>query len=486
LPIITCQNVTIKGSQIEWKIIQLLATQVTYQNFYSIFRTSAKMMTHSDLMNQLIKTSSSETSLQALAALSRPESAEIDAPCPRTKSRQEAKTSPGSKDSPNLSKHKISCPATPKSHSFLDVTTETPEPKKFIDTFNDSGYSSPIQDKPDQSVPKESSAAQSIPDVTATIIDVLTRYILSKVTGTSKKSDVADVKKVQAPKSIQAGTSLHAQTAAIQAGTSLHAQTAAIQASAPDVQTVQPTTPVKTRDPVQESTAKPKPDQVHVKETPQPPSDSTVIARLSRDPAFQDLHQTLVDDCGGSNVNPVTLIQSQNASATEPSIRESTLTMQFKLLEEQAGGVATDLYNFYKFQMMQQESERFKELYVTPTNKLLINAYYDNLQNALINRITKSLNLLKTSVMSNGRGLKRKSESAVDTNSVKKHRTMFSKKAITVLNEWYNVNASNPYPTPEAVQVLSEVAEIQPEQVKKWLSNKRSRNSNVAKKQQYV
>jgi hypothetical protein len=207
---------------------------------------------------------------------------------------------------------------------------------------------------------------------------------------------------------------------------------------------------------------------------------TTVISRLSQDPNFQELHQTLLAACD-DETEPVTLIQSQKESTTELSIAKSALTIRLMTLEQQTGEVATNLHNFYKFQMSQFESERYYDLYTTQTSKVLINTHYDNLQHEVIDRITKSVNLLESKMLLQNREQKRKREEENAT-STKKRRPVFSCHALTILNEWYNTNINNPYPTPESVQVLSHAAEISPDQIKKWLSNKRARNNNTTKK----
>ena len=67
---------------------------------------------------------------------------------------------------------------------------------------------------------------------------------------------------------------------------------------------------------------------------------------------------------------------------------------------------------------------------------------------------------------------------------IKKNMTAFQPMASgsrDILNQWYEANLYNPYPTEEQKEELARKTGLSIEQVKRWLANKRSRANNTKK-----
>lgn len=56
---------------------------------------------------------------------------------------------------------------------------------------------------------------------------------------------------------------------------------------------------------------------------------------------------------------------------------------------------------------------------------------------------------------------------------------LFSAEAIRIMDQWYRKNFDHPYPKLPELHELARKCSLRPEQVRKWLANKRNRNHNT-------
>lgn len=91
----------------------------------------------------------------------------------------------------------------------------------------------------------------------------------------------------------------------------------------------------------------------------------------------------------------------------------------------------------------------------------------------VIDRVDKSLSLLEE---------KKKKATENQTNYFVpgvKRRPPLSKRAVKLMESWYQANLHHPYPSTTVCEALALSGNISVEQVKKWFGNKRSRKSNT-------
>ena len=193
---------------------------------------------------------------------------------------------------------------------------------------------------------------------------------------------------------------------------------------------------------------------------------------LSNNPFFSDLKSILESDCK-NNDYPVklfdTLSRKQNQDVYS---RERNLQAKFSSLQTKYPEEVRRLSSFYRCQSAEVETERFRELHgenVPVSYRNFLNDYYDDQLHKIMNRVEKSVKVL--------------SEAKSDVTQINKvylkSRPLLSRKAVTMMDEWYTRNFEHPYPSQSAVNALAKAGEISVEQVKKWFANKRNRCKNT-------
>ena len=226
------------------------------------------------------------------------------------------------------------------------------------------------------------------------------------------------------------------------------------------------------------------------------------------------LHEVLQQECKASSV-PLSLIQ-----ATLPSSDHITpqipATIRCARLQVSLGNIlksnkesAEHLLQFYKIQSARIESDRVINLCKSadaPTVLPIVNQYFDMQQHALIDNIELQIHcilhqfLATTSSVKQGTAVlkNRKSPSTSATANDKSdilailsrctENSQHQKKskpnplnslAVRIMNNWYERNHQNPYPSNETAEVIAKAGNITAEQVKKWFANKRMRSSNT-------
>ncbi|KAL4239761.1 hypothetical protein ACF0H5_000564 [Mactra antiquata] len=185
----------------------------------------------------------------------------------------------------------------------------------------------------------------------------------------------------------------------------------------------------------------------------------------------EDLKSLLLSDCQTIDC-PRTLFETlSNTPKQDVYARERNLQAKFSTLQSKYPDEVRDLSGFYRQQSAEIETERLKKIHDgnMPTSyRKHLNNFYDDQLHLIMERVEKSLGLLST--------MKRE---FVSVNRHFKSRPMLSKRAVTMMEEWYSRNYEHPYPSQTAVEALACAGEITPEQVKKWFANKRNRNKNT-------
>ena len=226
------------------------------------------------------------------------------------------------------------------------------------------------------------------------------------------------------------------------------------------------------------------------------------------------LHEVLQQECEASSI-PLSLIQAALPSSDHISppipltIRCARLQVSLKNILKSNKESAEHLSQFYKIQSARIESDRVINLCKStdaPTVLRIVNQYFDMQQHALIDNIELQIHCLlhqflatTSSVKQGTVVLKNRKSPATSTTSNDKsdilailsrctENSQHQKKskpnplnslAVRIMNNWYERNHENPYPSNETAEVIAKAGNITAEQVKKWFANKRMRSSNT-------
>ncbi|KAK3102575.1 hypothetical protein FSP39_012311 [Pinctada imbricata] len=202
-----------------------------------------------------------------------------------------------------------------------------------------------------------------------------------------------------------------------------------------------------------------------------PPPDSA----LANHPFFDDLQAVLVTDCERQPQSfPKILFETLTTQPhSDIFTREQRLQDRFNKLQAHYPGNVAELSEFYKQHAGAIERDRFEMLHKTPMSadhKQSVNMNYDIELHRIMDRVEQSVRLLEDAY---------NSLPVVSSTRVIRPRPLLSKKAIRIMEDWYDRNLSHPYPTPEAISDIADKGEITTEQVKKWFANKRNRSNNT-------
>ena len=200
-----------------------------------------------------------------------------------------------------------------------------------------------------------------------------------------------------------------------------------------------------------------------------PLSDSS----LSNNPFFSDLKSVLELDCKKMDY-PIKLFETlSNKQHQDVYARERNLQAKFSSLQSRYPEEIRKLSSFYRCQSAEVETERFKHLHgenIPVAYRNYLNDYYDDQLHKIMNRVEKSVKVLSEA----------KQETIPPVNRIYlRSRPLLSRKAVTMMDEWYTRNFEHPYPSQSAVDALAKAGEITTEQVKKWFANKRNRCKNI-------
>lgn len=191
---------------------------------------------------------------------------------------------------------------------------------------------------------------------------------------------------------------------------------------------------------------------------------------LSNNPFFEDLKSTLLSDCSMQDC-PQTLLETlSDGQKQDVYARERLLQARFSALQSKYPTEISELSTFYQQQSSEVETERLKEIHGENMPKSFrnhLNQFYDNQLHTIMERVEKSLLLLSFT-----------KHDVLNIAKTFKARPLLSKRAVNMMEEWYQRNFEHPYPSSTAVEALAKAGKITPEQVKKWFANKRNRSKN--------
>ena len=192
---------------------------------------------------------------------------------------------------------------------------------------------------------------------------------------------------------------------------------------------------------------------------------------LSNNPFFEDLKSTLLSDCTVQEC-PQTLLETLSEGPTQDVYaRERILQANFIALQSKYPTEISEMSTFYQHQSAEIETERLKEIHgenMPRSFRNHLNQFYDNQLHTIMERVEKSLGLLSST-----------KRDIINLTKIFKTRPLLSKRAVNMMEEWFQRNYEHPYPSPTAVEALAKAGDITPEQVKKWFANKRNRSKNV-------
>lgn len=193
---------------------------------------------------------------------------------------------------------------------------------------------------------------------------------------------------------------------------------------------------------------------------------------LASHPFFSDLQSVLANDCKSSIKSMPDSLMNSMTTQPQPDVfyREQLLQRRFTKLETRFPQDIKQLSNFYRYQAAIVETDRFRSIhqqssYSTDYQRSL-NRYFDTQLHQIMERVEKSLSLLEEST-------------TVVTMQHIKQRPHLSKRAIRLMEDWYEKHLEHPYPTGTVIDDLANQGNVTIEQVKKWFANKRNRCNNT-------
>jgi hypothetical protein len=225
------------------------------------------------------------------------------------------------------------------------------------------------------------------------------------------------------------------------------------------------------------------------------------------------LQDECTPECAATQTALVDTISSpyKQSSAVPLSVHIGHLHMRFMDVTKYHKTKVTELDQFYRIQSTDIETARLTNLQSAITYNTWIaasiNAYYDHIHHALIDRILQSLDSLKNisshkveqfnvhpgitssqlpyQHLSNDRPEENAPKYETSTSPTGQCKPRYRRKgflnpvAVRIMSAWYQNNSEHPYPSYEAAQVMAEAGEITVDQVKKWFANHRRRSRNT-------
>ena len=151
------------------------------------------------------------------------------------------------------------------------------------------------------------------------------------------------------------------------------------------------------------------------------------------------------------------------------AMKEKTVTQRIYALKTSGYESAQEVEDFYQSQTTLIDIERHNILRQMAYDKISsesINGYYNRKLLSLLESVEQKLSDIE----------QRKSKCG-NKQSQKKSR-LLPKAAVKILEEWYQENLSNPYPSREVTLSMASEGGITVEQIRKWFANKRNRSRN--------
>lgn len=196
---------------------------------------------------------------------------------------------------------------------------------------------------------------------------------------------------------------------------------------------------------------------------------------LASNSFFSDLQAVLANECKEVDSLPKLLMDTMTTQPNQDVFhREQQLQLKFHLLQERFPDNVSQLSNFYRYQAAIVETDRFRNLQPTSYSehyRQSLNDHYDNQLHQIMDRVEKSLSLLEESHQI-------KPVNSTSLHSIKQ-RPLLSKKAIRLMEDWYEEHLDHPYPNNTIINQFAEQGNVNIEQVKKWFANKRNRSNNT-------
>lgn len=199
-----------------------------------------------------------------------------------------------------------------------------------------------------------------------------------------------------------------------------------------------------------------------------PPPDSP----LAKNQFFSDLQAVLANELSATDSLSESLLFTMTTQPNQDVFnREQQLKQRFDRLQLHNPTGVKQLADFYRFQAATIETERFRHLHSSnyPNHyKTSLNNHYDSQLHQIMDRVERSLQLLETS-----------SRQEPPLPPSIKQRPLLSKKAVRLMEDWYEQHLEHPYPSNTVINQIADKGNVQIEQVKKWFANKRNRNHNT-------
>ncbi|XP_076076241.1 uncharacterized protein LOC143047138 [Mytilus galloprovincialis] len=207
-----------------------------------------------------------------------------------------------------------------------------------------------------------------------------------------------------------------------------------------------------------------------------PPPEKPLIPNT----CFSEL-QTLLKDELKQQTMPETLMKMLQPK-TSVFNREQQLQHQFNKLNSHNSTDVQQLSSFFKYQSAIIETERYQKLHQHATKPCLrdsINLHYDEQLHKVIDRVEVSVSVLQKATQTQS--------STTNNNfttkpSSTRRRPTLTRHAVTLMENWYQLNIHHPYADQDTVRSFALQGDIREDQVKKWFANKRSRNQNTSRK----
>lgn len=202
---------------------------------------------------------------------------------------------------------------------------------------------------------------------------------------------------------------------------------------------------------------------------------STTQAPSKKD-IFSALQSTLMKECSQDSTPDVLLQTVYDPIPHSVTLRDQRLQTRYNSLQKQYPTEINKLSSFHRHHASIIESDRYMMLHLHAKSsdhfKQMYNAYFDSMLHRMMERVENSLlQLEKTSQVTSPKPVK----------TSLKNRTLLTKKAVDMMEEWYLSNLDHPYPCHKVVQSLAVFGNIREEQVRKWFANKRTRQGRTNK-----
>ena len=222
-------------------------------------------------------------------------------------------------------------------------------------------------------------------------------------------------------------------------------------------------------------------------------SSSRTLASLLQNPMFQELKITLENECAQMGV-PYTLVLGEERMSDslnnnqELIVEEATLQAEFKQLAPLRNNKVQELEKFFNMQhvaLVTQRTDAIAKVHSGALSQELLHQelasvtqYYNKQQSHLIQRVSRSLQLLKQVIPPDtvAAGLKSRPTKSRLLNS----------NAVKIMNDWYQRHMDHPYPTEEEKHQMAAAGKVSVAQVKAWFANKRNRTLNTKPKRQQM